>query len=342
MTDNRQSMPTLADVAARAGVSTATVSRYLNASGQLGAETAQKVQDAVKALGYSPNFGAQALAARRTNTVGAIIPTMENSIFATGIQAFQEAISAAGKTLLLASSAYDGKTEEQQIRTLVARGAEGLLLIGHARSAEIYEFLEARQMPVVISWVHDASAPRPSVGFDNFTAMQDLTTRAIDLGHRQIGMISAYQSGNDRVQARVAGVRAAMVEAGLSPDDLALIETPYGMATGAAAFSELMSGGTRPTLAICANDVLAVGAMRRAAEMGMKIPQDISITGFDDMELSTITDPALTTVQVPHFDMGDRAAKMLMDMIDGQTPQQNIVLPTAPQMRGTLGPAPTT
>ena len=278
------------------------------------------------------------MASKRTYTIGAIIPTMENSIFAAGIQAFQETLSAAGKTLLLASSAYDPATEEAQIRTLVARGAEGLLLIGHARSDAVYAFLEARNMPTLVAWVHDTSAPRLSVGFDNHAAMKNLAAKAIGMGHERIGMISALQAGNDRVAARIAGVRAAMDAVGLEPDDLALVETTYSMATGATALDDLMSRGSPPTLIICANDVLAVGALRQAQRRGLRVPEDVSITGFDDTELALITDPPLTSVRVPHAQMGANAAEVLIRMIDGEPPQDSLALTTDLQVRGSLAP----
>ena len=152
-------VPTLADVARFAGVSTATVSRCLNAPEQVQEKTRDKVLAAVAELGYSPNFSAQSLAAKRTNTIGAIIPTMDNAIFARGLQAVQEELGRVGATLLVASSSYRRDLEADQIRALVARGADGLLLIGHDRDAEVYAFLDRRQVPVVVSWAYDPTQP---------------------------------------------------------------------------------------------------------------------------------------------------------------------------------------
>ena len=310
------SIPTLEDVAREANVSTATVSRCLNSPDRVVEATRRRVLEVVQKLGYSPNFGARALAAKRTNTIGAIIPTMENAIFARGIQAFQEELRELGVTLSVASSSYQEDIEAEQIRTLTARGADGLLLIGHHRDKEIYRFLEKQGVPFLAAWVYDPDEPAISIGFDNRQAMKDLAMEVIALGHNKIGLISAEQKGNDRARSRLIGIHDAMRENCISPDTLHLIETPYGVESGAIAFAELMKHPDRPTVVMCGNDVLAVGAIRQAKQMGLRVPQDISITGFDDIELATIANPALTTVHVPHRKMGRNAARMLVAMVN--------------------------
>ena len=333
-------VPTLADVAQHAGVSTATVSRCLNSPDRVVENTRKRVMAAVRELGYSPNFSARALAAKRTNTIGAIIPTMDNAIFARGLQAFQEELGKSGITLLVASSSYQPDLEEEQIRTLVARGADGLLLIGHHRDPEIYRFLDRRGVPVLVSWAYDPDEEKISIGFDNRAAMQALAAQVIGLGHRQIGVISAAQASNDRARERVAGVRAAMQAAGLDPQSIDLVETDYSIENGRAAFRHLMAAKPRPSVVICGNDVLAIGALQMAHEMGLRVPQDVSITGFDDIELARVAHPALTTVHVPHREMGRRAAEILTGMLGGDSPQDSTRLDTDVRLRGTLGPPP--
>ena len=333
-------LPTLADVARHAGVSTATVSRCLNAPDRVQTATRDRIMQAVRDLGYSPNFGARALAAKRTDTIGAIIPTMDNSVFARGLQSFQTALVDHGMTLLLASSAYRADLEETQIRTLVARGADGLLLIGHDRDPKIYDFLALHRVPVLVSWVHDTGQPRPSVGFDNRKAMAAMTAAVLDRGHRRIATISGLTLQNDRTRARVQGVRDAMADRGLDPARLQVIETPYGIETGARAFETLMNWPERATAVICGNDLLALGAMRQARLMGLDVPGDVSITGFDDMEISVVADPPLATVRVPHAEMGRQAASILTAMVrEGATPGQ-VELPCELCLRGSLGDAP--
>ena len=340
-TDILPDLPTLADVAERANVSTATVSRCLNSPDRVVEATRERVLQAVRELGYSPNFGARALAARRTGTVGAIIPTMENAIFARAMQAFQEELRDNGLTLLVASSAYSPDVEDEQIRALVARGADALLLIGHDRSDALYAFLERQGVPVLAAWVHDKDNPRPSIGFDNRKAMRVLAERVIKDGHRHIAMISASQHGNDRARERVAGLREAMAAHGLDAEALPLIETRYSIEHGRQAFAKLMRRAPRPTAVVCGNDVLAVGALQMAREMGLHVPGDVSITGFDDIEIATLVEPALTTVHVPHRAMGRQAAQVLIEMLRSGAPlAQSIELQTDLRLRGTLGPPP--
>jgi LacI family transcriptional regulator len=333
-------LPTLEDVARRAGVSTATVSRCLNAPERVTEATRLRVLEAVGQLGYAPNFGARALAARRTNTIGAIIPTMENAIFARGLQAFQEELGAHGFTLLVASSSYRADLEEEQIRTLIARGADGLLLIGHDRPGHVYEYLARRGVPFLVAWVHDPALPSLSIGFDNRASMRDLARRVLDLGHRRIGVISAPQAGNDRARERVLGILAEVDRHGLDPACVRLIETPYSIANGATAFRSLMTMAPTPTAVLCGNDVLAAGALTMAHEMGLDVPREVSITGFDDIEIARILSPQLTTVHVPHRAMGREAARMLIALVTGAEPPRSLRLETEVMMRGTLAPAP--
>ncbi|WP_170771938.1 LacI family DNA-binding transcriptional regulator [Ruegeria lacuscaerulensis] len=330
--------PTLDDVAKMAGVSTATVSRCLNTPDRVVKATRERVQSAVDALGYMPNFAARVMAANRSLTVGAIIPTMENAIFARGLQAFQEELHTHGYTLLVSSSAYKPEIEEEQIRTLIARGADALLLIGHDRAPQIYTELERRKIPALIAWSFLPDAQLLSVGFDNRAAMAELADRVIGLGHRRIGVISGIRSGNDRARLRIEGIEQAATRHGISHSDLTIIETSYEIENGAAAFDRLMSQSVRPTAVLCGNDVLAVGALHRAREMGLNVPRDVSITGFDDIELARIVSPALTTVHVPHREMGRRAAMELVSMLEQQSDGTGSRLDTHIVERQSLGP----
>ncbi|WP_135506452.1 LacI family DNA-binding transcriptional regulator [Roseovarius aestuariivivens] len=331
-----RSGPTLDDVARRAGVSTATVSRCLNSPDRVVEETRERVLKSVEALGYTPNFAARVMAAKRTFTIGAIIPTMENAIFARGLQAFQEELHRRGYTLLVASSAYRPEVEAEQIRALVSRGADGLLLIGHERPGTVYDYLERQSVPALVAWSHDAGARLTSIGFDNRAAMRALTREVIAQGHRRLAMISGVQAGNDRARLRVEGFRDAVDEAGLAA--MPVVETPYEIEHGAQAFEDLMALPLRPTAVLCGNDVLGAGALRRAQDIGLDVPREVSITGFDDIELARIVSPALTTVHVPHRDMGRKAARELIDMVEGKSQGRSETLATDLRLRGSLCP----
>lgn len=327
--------PKLEDVAARAGVSTATVSRCLNQPEKVIAKTRERVMKAVAELGYSPNFGARALASKQTRTIAAVIPTMENAIFAQGLQAFQEELSKAGFTLLVATSGYDPAEEGRQIRSLVARGADGLLLIGHERDQEIYDFLKTQGVPVLVAWAFDSKAKIPSVGFNNEQAMIEMANLVIQNGHRNTAVLTVDASIDDRARDRIVGLRKAFKKAGTKAPEI--VECVLSITGGARAFESLFAGKDEvPTAVMCLNDVLAVGSIMKAKEMGISVPGQVSVTGFADIELARVVDPALTTVHLPHGEMGRQAARTLIEMAGGSLNPVSICLPTFIQERESL------
>jgi LacI family transcriptional regulator len=292
--------------------------------------------EAVESLGYTPNFGARVMAAKRTYTIGAIIPTMENAIFARGLQAFQEELHARGYTLLVSSTSYRPEVEAEQVRALVARGADGVLLIGHERDPAIYQYLKQQNVPVLVAWAFMAGQAVPSIGFDNRAAMRALAQEVLDLGHRRIGVISAPSAGNDRAAGRLLGIKEALAARGLDDDSLEVIETPYGIENGSAAFEQLMAEH-KPSVVMCGNDVLAAGALQGARALGLAVPGDVSITGFDDIELAQIVTPTLTTVHVPHGEMGQKAAQELVRLVETGQAGPSVELPVSLQRRESLG-----
>jgi len=195
MNRSKRNLPNLTDVATAAGVSTATVSRCLNEPTKVSQKTRDRVMQAVEALNYAPNFGARAIAANRTGIVGAVIPTMENSIFAKGIEAFQQKLVAENSTLIVASTAYDPDQEAKLVRTMVGRGADAMLLIGTERDKSTYAFLEERGVPYVIAWSKAEDPKQSYVGFDNRKASEQLVAKAIGLGHKNLAYISANTAG---------------------------------------------------------------------------------------------------------------------------------------------------
>lgn len=321
-------LPTLEDVARVAGVSTATVSRCLNSPELVTERTRDRILETVKQLRYSPNFGARALAAKRTNIYGAVIPTMENAIFARGLQSFQEELVKNGANLLVASTSYDLQAEEEQIRSIIARGADGLLLIGSDHDPEIYPFLQGRGIPFVLAWTISPDPDITCVGFDNVEASRLLARRAIELGHRNFAYISAFTADNDRARDRVTGARRALTECGIDPASMPIIETKYSFKCGREAFRSILQQQARPSIVMCGNDVLAVGAIQAAGEMGIRVPHEISITGFDDIELATIISPSITTVHVPHRRMGTIAAEILLNQARNEGSTRQVSLET--------------
>lgn len=330
--------PRLADVARRAGVSTATVSRVLNTPSAVTPPLRASVLAAVETLGYVPHGPARALATQRSETIGAVIPTVDNAIFAHGIQALQERLFEEGFTLLLASSDYDPDREYRQVQSLIERGIDGLMLVGEDHVSEIYELLELKHVPYVNTWMYRAGSPHPCIGFDNRSAAFRIGSYLLDIGHREIAMVAGITNGNDRARDRVAGVQAALAGRGLNFAPGRLSHCPYEIADGRRAASALLDSSDPPTAIICGNDVLALGVMFECRARGVGVPGKVSITGFDDLDLAGHVDPPLTTMRVPSAEMGRRAAEYLLARLDGTPTPDKTELEASLIIRRTTAP----
>ncbi|MGC3940989.1 LacI family DNA-binding transcriptional regulator [Roseobacter sp. EG26] len=334
----KNTAPTLEDVARMAGVSTASISRALNDPDKVAKPTREKIEQAIEALGYTSNFGGRALASSRTNTVGAIIPSLANAMFASGLQAFQEVLSEAGINLLVATTGDDPEHELRQVKSLLAHGADGLMLIGNERPEATRAFLEKRQVAYVISWCFKDEDAQLFVGFDNFMAAKGAAEQALALGHRRIATISGIRQGNDRAGDRQAGVEAAIADHGQDAHLSHNIEAAYRLEYGAEAFAKIMGDNRPPTAIICGNDVLAAGALMRARDLGIDVPSTVSIVGFDDIGLASVVTPPLATVRVPQIEMGRTAARVLLARLSGERNANSVALQTEFIMRGSLAP----
>jgi LacI family transcriptional regulator len=315
---------TIVDVASAAGVSVATVSRALNTPEKVREAVRERVQAAAKVLDYVPHHAARALASRRSNTIGAIIPTIDNAIFARGCQALQQHLHMLGFTLLLASSEYDPERELDELHALLEHGVDGIMLVGEDHDPRLYNLLEAKRIPFVNTWTYHTANRHPCIGFNNRETMARLVNYLLDLGHTRFAMIAGVVDHNDRAAERVQGVRDALAKHGLSLSPDQLIERPYSIADGRDALRMLMSQTHQPTAIICGNDILAYGAILESQAMKIDVPGKLSITGFDDLELSSHIQPSLTTVRVPSIDMGVKAADYLTARIAGR-PAPNLV-----------------
>ncbi len=332
--------PTLDDVARRAAVSTATVSRCLSAPDKVRPRLRQRVQEAIAALGYTPHGAARALASRRSHTIGAIIPSLDNAIFATAVQTLQKALAGAGRTLLLAVSDYDPRREAEQIESLIVRGVDGLMLTGEARGPSLYRQLDLRGIRYVSTYVHHPDSPHPTIGFDNRRAMGRAVAYLHDLGHRRFAMIAGIAQDNDRATERIEAARAALQHRGLTLDPSRLLERRYAIAAGREAARKLLAATPRPTAIVCGNDILAIGALLEAQALGLEVPGEVSIVGFDDLALAQEIPPGLTTVHAPLEEMGQLTADYLLAAASEEDAPRHIELPADLVVRGSSGPAP--
>jgi LacI family transcriptional regulator len=309
--------PKLADVARQAGVSPATVSRVLNNPEIVRPEIQARVRAVIGDLRFRPNLAARALKSRRSWAIGSVVPTLGVAIFADGIGALQGRLGERGYTLLIANSEYDPKKELVEIGVLLDRGVDGIVLVGELSDPKIRKLVKQHSCPVVTTYVSKSQYGVPAVGIDNATATYALARYLLELGHRTFGMITDTARKNDRTEARRNGAERALAEAGINGFESHVVGVPYSVANGRAGLRELLSRDPDITAVICTSDALAIGALVESKALGLVVPRDLSITGFDDIEISAHTDPPLTTVHVPASDIGRLAADHIISCISG-------------------------
>jgi LacI family transcriptional regulator len=328
----------LADVAQLAQVSTATVSRALTCPDKVKPATAMRIRQAVQELGYVAHGAARALASRRTHTIGAVFPTLDNAIFAKTAHALQKTLDDAGYTLLLASHEFDAEIEARVTRALIERGVDGLVLLGATHHPGVMRMLDTQQIPYVLTWALDAGARHPCIGFDNRAAAVRMARHLLDLGHREIAMISGVTEGNERASERLEGVRQALADRGIALAAGRVVERPYTLSAGREGMREVLREAPRPTAVICGNDVLAIGALAECHAQGIAVPREISVTGFDDLEMSAVVTPGLTTMHFPTAELGTYAARHLLARIAGKPFEARVELPVELVVRASTAP----
>jgi len=328
----------LSDVAELAQVSTATVSRALTCPGKVKPATAARIRQAVQALGYVAHGAARALASKRTHTIGAVIPTLDNAIFANTAHALQKTLDEAGYTLLIASHEFDAEVEARVTQALVERGVDGLVLLGATHHPSVLRMLDTQQIPYVLTWALDAAGRHPCVGFDNRAAAIRIANHLLELGHRDFAMISGVTAGNERASERLEGVRQALAARGIALAPGRVVEKLYTLSAGREGLRDVLRGSPRPTAVVCGNDVLAIGALAECHAQGIAVPREISVTGFDDLEMAAVVTPPLTTVHFPTAELGTYAAQHLLARLAGKPFAARTELPVDLVVRASTAP----
>lgn len=316
-----QKRATMREIAREAGISIATVSRVLNQPDTVAEKTRRDVEAVIDRRCYVSHGSAVSLASRRSKTIGLIIPTITNSIYASSTQAIQRVAQRVGYAVVLAVSDFDPAVEEDLIRRLIERRIDGLILTGGDRPARTYEVLERNAVPYIVTWKLIDGERRPSVSFDNYQASRLAMAHLLEFGHRRIGLVCGRTAVNDRARERRRAYEDAMREAGISVDPDLVYERDFEFIEGRAAMRRMIETQERPTAVFCANDIQAIGALQECLDSGLKVPEDISIIGFDDLPVAEYTRPRLTTIHVPAKRMGHLAAERLFDWIlNGKVP----------------------
>ncbi|HWT37142.1 MAG TPA: LacI family DNA-binding transcriptional regulator [Paraburkholderia sp.] len=307
----------LGDVARLAGVSTATVSRVYNEPDKVSPSVRERVLQAATTLNWIPNAAGRALASTRTHIAGAIIPTLDDQVFASQVAGMQAVFASRGITLFLGCSNYDPAQALTQVQAMLARGVEVIAIVGEAHPPELFDALRQARVPYAITYAYREGSPHHCIGFDNRAAFVEIAEHLIELGHRTFAAVIQPVRDNDRVQARVAGIREALERHGIAVRPSHMHEGPATIAFGRQSLRAIWQGADRrPTAIICGNDQLAIGVLLEAAELGIKVPQQLSVTGFDDVAIAQQIHPSLTTMRVDTAEIGRRAAQYLLDVLD--------------------------
>ncbi len=332
-------MATLSDVARRAGVSSASVSRVLNHPAKVSPEVRERVMSAMGELDYLRHGAARALASRHSFTIGNVVPTFGIGIFAVGVEALQRRLEESGYQLLVAASHYDEEKEVRQVRALIERGVDGMALVGNRHAPEVYELLRLRNLPYVNTYQFDGENPHPCIGFDNRSGSFELTRHLVELGHRGFGIVTAPPSLNDRIAARLKGITDCLGERGIAVPPAQIREVAQTIVAGRSATRALLTQHPDLTAICCTTDTLAIGALFECRALGVRVPQDVSVAGFSDLEIVAELDPPLSTVHIPADRIGTRIADFLLDWIAGRAGPRKIKLEADVIIRQSTGPA---
>ncbi len=306
------------DVANHAGVSPATVSRTLNHPEKVKPDTRKRIQKAIEATGYIRNRAAQAIHGRRSGTVGLIVPTLDNAIFANLIQAFSDQLNASGFTMLVATHGYDLDREYTLLRSLLEHRVEGIGLIGLDHKEETYSLIDRRTTPCVAMWNYMVDTRIPCIGVDNYEAGGMIAQHILDLGHRDIAVVFPDASGNDRASRRLLGVLDRLEKANINIAPERHIHSPYSIKQAREAVMPLLSHVDKPTAIIAGNDVIAQGVIYAAHSLGIKIPDQISVAGIGDFSGSAHLYPSLSTVRLRPNKVGLTAGVLLDQLINNK------------------------
>ncbi|PJF41922.1 MAG: hypothetical protein CUN55_10945 [Phototrophicales bacterium] len=321
-------VPTLADVAARAGVSIATVSKVLSNTPYFSEETRQKVLAAVEAVGYVPNLAARALSSGKTGIIGVVFPRVYDAVFTDPLaQHILEGVEAAcidnGYNLLLSTPYVNSdKPDERYLKLLESGYVEGLIALDNVPRTSIVKPALEKEIPTISI----GYGPNPLyVRSDDHGGAKNLMQYILSLGHQHIGIISVDERLNYAISPRMNGLRAAIQEAGLDFEQLPIGYGDFSTKSGFICAQKLLSEHPELTALVCINDRMALGAIQYARSVGRKVPHDLSIVGYDDIPLAQFTDPPLTTINQHGPKLGHRAIEMLLSLLQGETPKSEII-----------------
>jgi LacI family transcriptional regulator len=328
----------LAEVAKRARVSTATVSRVLNNAAVVKTSTRARVMKAVAELKYHPNLHAQTLAGGRSRTIGMIVSNMENPFFFDIFRQLEADALASGFEVVVANTDYQPERLVSSIRLMIGRRVAGLAAIVSEMAPHLIDELTASSIPVVFYDVGTARQNITNIRVDYRKSIEKIVKYLHSLGHRRMAFIGHHASLGPISERQIAFSRAVAL---CSPPVVFRTATHAdGLEGGRQATREILATGFKPTAIVCVNDFMAVGVLRELREHGLRIPQDVSVTGFDNIKLSEFSFPPLTTAHIPRQEIGRIAFECMVPRRDSsRISGRDIVIDPEFVVRESTGPA---
>ncbi len=325
-TRSRKGAPGIVEVARRAGVAPATVSRYFNSPKMVKIATRNRIEKAASDLGYIRDRMAGTLHNRFSGTIGLVVPTIDNAIFAELIEAFATKLREHDRTLLIAAHGYDLSLEVDIIRSLLERRIDGIALIGFDHEKAPIEMLAIRNVPTVAIWNYRDDCSLDCIGANNFDAGYRVTKYLIERGHRDIALLFPPTSSNDRAHDRLRGSLTALEKSATDISKHRMLEAPYDIGAAKQVVKNLLETNP-PSALVCGNDIIAQGAIYACQNVNIKVPEDISIIGIGDFRGSAFMEPALTTLRMPARRIGNDSAEALcLELIGNRGKERKRVL----------------
>lgn len=330
---------TIRDVARRAGVSVATVSRFVNDSGRVSNETGIRVRAAIKELGFRPNAVARNLSNSLSRTLGVVIPSLNNPVFADAVAGINAEARSCGYTLMFTSTDYNPEDEVRTVSTLLDYRVDGLILtVADSNISSIPDKLKKAGVPYVLIYNQPSNHEHPTITVDNIGAGREVAQTLIKLGHERLGMVAGQFLASDRADARRDGFINGAAENGLMEPIVIEVDfvSPYLEEILSPIYAERE---TAPTALFCSNDLLAISVIGALGRLGLDVPRDVSVIGFDGIAVGTHLHPTLATVIQPSYEMGRAATRQLLDRLAGKDCPLTEILPHTLRIGESAGPA---
>lgn len=330
-------MITIKDVAQKAGVSPATVSRVITAKGNVKKETETLVWNCIEELGFKPNILAQQLRQQRTNIVNVIVPDVTNLFFGPIIRGIENIAEANNYKVYIVDVKNSSETEYSYISSLTQKQVDGIISLSSTAAIKTVAKMTSG-FPIVLAVQYYEDSTIPNVGVDNVAASKEIVNHVISLGHEKIAYITSFPN-NALYRDRLTGYLRALEENRIKVDMQKVFYTPNSsLNSGYQIGKEILQDES--ITAICtAGDPLAMGVIKAASEMGISVPEKLSVTGFDDIEFARFFSPELTTIHQPTTELGERAMCILLDLINGKKlDNSRVILKHDMVVRGSTAP----